>query len=173
METDEARCRRYETTCRERGVNKASDRCSKECLEHDEEEIEELIEKLTWMKIGPSKWKCETHFVPPPSRVQSKCPRGCVSDKELSYFDMLPPEVIDRISQWEEIAFANDRLKKGMERCHEEMGRLPRCEEHGTVSDFMKWRFYLNMQKCGYRVLVDSDCDVVLCYRSAPKSSSS
>ena len=120
-ETNEERCVRYMGMCRQRGITK-----EEECERAKFYNHKTIVNDFEWVKADSMKWRLsKTH--------KRECPLNCKSDEELSYFDLLPNEVIDKISSLEEIAIANMRLDRGFNKCHEEMDRLPRCDEHGTV----------------------------------------
>ena len=154
-ETNEARCVRYMRMCRQRGVPEEEE-CRKTEFHHHRELIWETcawvkvgpmrwlpIEMTRWVKVGPMRWGS--------IEKKQECPLDCKNDEELSYFDMLSPELIDKISSHEQYSIATLRLEKGMERCHEEMGRLPRCDDHGTVRVD---RFLFTMLDKGFDVSV-------------------
>ena len=52
------------------------------------------------------------------------------TEDDASYWDLLPPEICDRILR---MRYFTD-WKHGMALVLEEMRRLPRCAQHGTVS---------------------------------------
>ena len=136
-ETNEDRCVRYMGMCRQRGITK-----EEECERAKFYNHKAVINDFEWVKVDSMTWRLsKTH--------KRECPLNCKSDEELSYFDLLPNEVIDKISSLEEIAIANMRLDRGFDKCHEQMDRLPRCDEHGTVR---VEKYLFNMLDAGFNV---------------------
>lgn len=94
-------------------------------------EIEQdpIDEQEVWVKQENGRWRkeCQTTAKTPATR------------DEASYWDVLPPEVrrhILKIRDREEQKERRERWKP----VHEELLRLPRCAQHGTVrSGYLYW----------------------------------
>ena len=91
-----------------------------------EVEQDPKYEEHVWVKQDNGRWRkeCQTTEKPPATR------------DEASYWDLLPPEVRRHVLEARDREEEKDREKDRRERwkpIHEELSRLPRCSQHGTV----------------------------------------
>lgn len=97
-------------------------------IEQDPNEEEEV-----WVKQENGRWRRECQTT---EKTQA-------TRDEASYWDLLPPEVRQHVLEVRDREEEKDREMDRRERwkpIHEELLRLPRCSQHGTVrSGYLYW----------------------------------
>ena len=89
-----------------------------------EVEQDPKYEEDVWVKQDNGRWRkeCQTTETENPP----------VTRDEASYWDLLPPEVRRHVLEARDRENEKDRRER-WKPIHEELSRLPRCSQHGTV----------------------------------------